>query len=190
MHKLALTAAALLLLAGCGTTTDSTTSGSDHNAADVTFAQQMIPHHAHAVEMAEMALDRTQDPDLERLAQEVKDAQDPEIETMTGWLEDWDAEVPSTDAMMSGGTGEMGEMGEMEGMTGMMSGDEMGRLDDATGPTFDRMWLQMMVEHHEGAVDMARAEQADGENRAARRLAAAIEESQTAEIARMEKMLG
>ena len=200
MHKLALATASLLLLAGCGTSTGSTTSGSDHNQADVAFAQQMIPHHAQAVQMAEMALDRTSDPAVERLAREVEDAQDPEIETMTGWLEDWDAEVPSTRGMMSG-SGDGGMMsGDSDGadddassggsMAGMMSGTDMRRLDGATGSGFDRMWLQMMVRHHEGAVEMARAEQADGENRAAKRLAASLEESQTEEIARMEKMLG
>ncbi|SDS92701.1 Uncharacterized conserved protein, DUF305 family [Nocardioides scoriae] len=193
MHKLALATASLLLLAGCGTSTGSTTSGSDHNQADVAFAQQMIPHHAQAVQMAEMALDRTSDPALERLAQEVEDAQDPEIETMTGWLEDWDAEVPSTRGTMSGsgdGGTTSGDPSSGGSMAGMMSGADMRRLDDATGSGFDRMWLQMMVQHHEGAVEMAKAEQADGENRAAKRLAASIEESQTGEIARMQEMLG
>ncbi|KQT92067.1 hypothetical protein ASG49_08820 [Marmoricola sp. Leaf446] len=170
----ALAAASLLLLAACG--------GSDHDEADVRFAQQMVPHHAQAVEMADQALDTSRDPDVRRLAEEIRAAQDPEIETMTGWLEEWGEDVPDTSGGMAG-------MGDMEGMDGMMSEAEMQRLDDASGAEFDRLWLELMVEHHQGAVEMARAEQADGTYDAAVALAEEVERTQRAEIAEMEELL-
>lgn len=175
MLKSTLAAASLLLLAACG--------GTDHGEADVRFAQQMIPHHAQAVEMADQALDTSRDPDVRRLAQQVRDAQDPEIRTMTGWLEEWGEDVPDP---AGGGAG----MADMEGMDGMMSADDLRRLDAARGAEFDRTWLQLMVEHHRGAVAMARTEQAEGEADEAVGLAEDVERSQTREIAEMEDLLG
>ncbi|ROR92790.1 DUF305 domain-containing protein [Nocardioides aurantiacus] len=168
-------AASLLLLAACG--------GTDHAEADVRFAQQMVPHHAQAVEMADQALDTSRDADVRRLAEEIRAAQDPEIETMTGWLEEWGEDVPDT----SGGMAGMGDMSEMDGM---MTDAEMQRLDTTTGAEFDRLWLRLMVEHHQGAIEMARAEQADGTYDAAVDLAKDVERTQQAEIAEMEELLG
>lgn len=170
-----LAAASLLLLTACG--------GADHGEADVRFAQQMVPHHAQAVEMADQALDTSRDPDVRRLAEEIRAAQDPEIETMTGWLEEWGEDVPDT----SGGSG---AMSGMDGMEGMMSEAEMEQLDTTDGVAFDRLWLRLMVEHHRGAVEMARAEQADGRYDAAVDLAEEVERTQRAEIDEMEQLLG
>lgn len=170
-----LAAASLLLLTACG--------GADHGEADVRFAQQMVPHHAQAVEMADQALDTSRDPDVRRLAQDIRAAQDPEIETMTGWLEEWGEDVPDT----SGGSG---AMSGMDGMEGMMSEAEMEQLDTTDGAAFDRLWLRLMVEHHRGAVEMARAEQADGRYDAAVDLAEEVERTQRAEIDEMEQLLG
>lgn len=170
-----LAAASLLLLTACG--------GADHSEADVRFAQQMVPHHAQAVEMADQALDTSRDPDVRRLAEEIRAAQDPEIETMTGWLEEWGEDVPDT----SGGSG---AMSGMDGMEGMMSEAEMEQLDTTDGAAFDRLWLRLMVEHHRGAVEMARAEQADGRYDAAVDLAEEVERTQRAEIDEMEQLLG
>lgn len=170
-----LAAASLLLLAACG--------GSDHDEADVRFAQQMVPHHAQAVEMADQALDTSREPDVRRLAEQIRAAQDPEIETMTGWLEEWGEDVPDT----SGGSG---AMSGMDGMEGMMSEAEMEQLDTTDGAAFDRLWLRLMVEHHRGAVEMARAEQADGRYDAAVDLAEEVERTQRAEIDEMEQLLG
>ena len=187
----AVVAAATFTLAACGTTSDtgsSTTSSSSqadstHDDADVSFAQDMIPHHAQAVVMAKMAQTQASDPEVTALAADIEAAQGPEIEQMSGWLTSWGEEVPATDG------GAMGGMGTGE-MPGMMTGGQMSRLGKASGADFDRMWLQMMIRHHQGAVEMAKAEQRDGRNPDAVALAKRIEAAQTAEISRMQERLG
>lgn len=86
---------------------------------------------------------------------------------------------------MSEGKGEM----DMGGMQGMMSPQQMTELADASGTMFDRMFLEMMIAHHEGAVEMARAEQVDGQNPQAMELAAQIEATQVREIQEMQDLL-
>ncbi len=177
---------AALTVAGCGSDTDSNDStgsgGAQFNEADVTFAQQMIPHHEQAVEMATMAQERASSPEVKQLAAKIEAAQGPEIDTMTGWLEDWGQEAPS-DSM--GGMDHSGS-----DMSGMMSDAEMESMGAATGAEFDQMFLTMMIEHHTGAIEMAKTEQQDGENPDAIALAEKIEADQTAEIAQMEDLLG
>ena len=177
---------AALTVAGCGNDTDSNgstdSSGGQFNDADVTFAQSMIPHHEQAVEMATMASEQASSPEVKQLADKIAAAQGPEIDTMTGWLEDWGQEVSSdsTSGMDHSGSG----------MSGMMSDDDMESLGAATGAEFDQMFLTMMIEHHTGAIEMAKTEQQDGENPDAIALAEKIEADQTAEIAQMEDLLG
>jgi len=168
--------AATTLLAGCGS--DPETSPQDHNAADVTFATDMIPHHRQAVEMAELAATRASDPEVLQLAEEIAAAQEPEIETMSGWLEEWGEPVPA----------EMGGMDHGD-MTGMMSEAQMQELEAATGPAFDELFLQMMIEHHTGAIEMAQTEQFKGKYQEAIDLAAQIEATQQAEIETMQGLL-
>jgi len=151
------------------------------NRADVTFAQEMIPHHQQATDMAQLAETRSQDEDVQRLAAQMESAQDPEIKTMTGWLETWGEDVP--DHTSGAGHGDAD-------MPGMMSAAEMKRLESASGADFDRMFLEMMIKHHEGAIQMARTEQANGKNTDAIALAKQIEAAQTAEIATMRQLLG
>ncbi|MBA3369424.1 MAG: DUF305 domain-containing protein [Geodermatophilaceae bacterium] len=171
------TVAAAALLAACGS--DAETTAQDHNAADVSFATEMIPHHRQALEMAEMASTRASSPDVVQLAEEIAGAQDPEIETMSGWLEAWGEPVPE----------EMGGM-EMGGMPGMMSEEQMRALEGASGAAFDEMFLEMMIEHHTGAIQMAQTEQSDGQYPEAIDLAEQIEEGQTAEVETMQDLLG
>ena len=116
-------------------------------------------------------------------------AQAPEIETMTGWLEEWGEEVPDTSMMGMDHSGMDGMEGMDMDMPGMMSSEEMAELDAATGAAFETMWLEMMIEHHEGAIEMAQAEQEDGEYAPAIALAEEIEAAQTEEIAVMEELL-
>lgn len=198
----ALLAAATTTLTACvniNTATDEPTAGdsaptsSEHNAADVEFATDMIPHHAQAVRMAEMAQARADSEELRSLAADIEDAQGPEIELMAGWLESWGEEVPDPDSGHMGmDHGAMGDnMDELDGrMPGMMSDEELDALGEAAGAPFDEMWLRMMIEHHEGAIEMARTEQDEGQNPDAVALAEDIEAAQTAEIATMEDMLG
>jgi uncharacterized protein (DUF305 family) len=174
-------------LAACGEDDGGSDGASEsgHNNADVEFAQGMIPHHEQAIEMAQLAEGRVSSPEVKQLAADIEAAQDPEIETMTGWLEDWGEDVPS------GGSMEGMDHGDMSGdnMPGMMSDADMEELESASDAEFDQMFLTMMIEHHEGAIEMARAERSDGEYAEAVDLAKKIETDQTAEIATMEKLL-
>lgn len=182
-----LVALAAASLAACSSSDDSAGSG-DFNDADVTFAQEMIPHHRQATEMAEMAASRTKNAEVLDLAKRITAAQDPEIETMSGWLKDWGKDVPADDA----GMGDMAGMDHSSGgsMQGMMTDAQMSDLEASSGSQFDELFLTMMVEHHEGAVEMAKTEQADGKNTEAVALAKAIETAQTAEISEMNGLLG
>ncbi len=167
-------------------TTIAVPSDANYNATDVGFAQGMIPHHAQAIEMADLALTNTTNPDVLALANQIKAAQSPEIEKLSGWLGDWGQTVPSTasgsiDHDMSGMDGMM--------MDGMMSQADMDRLETSTGTEFDRLWLELMIQHHEGAVKMSKSEVAGGKNPDAIALAQAIISSQQAEITTMESLL-
>lgn len=182
----------VLAVTGCGDDTisapaTSTTVSAAHAAADVEFAQQMIVHHRGAIEMAELAADRAQNPEVQALAEEIEAAQAPEIDTMSAWLQTWGEEVP--EGMADGmDHGDMGGMDAMD-MPGMMSPEQMQQLEEAEGAAFDRMFLELMTEHHRGAVQMAQTEQAQGESPEAIALAEQIEASQTAEIDRMQQLL-
>jgi uncharacterized protein (DUF305 family) len=197
-----------LTLAGCGDDADSE-PGSGHaasdtqtaangdvfNDADVQFATDMIPHHAQAVQMVVLAQGRPLDPEVEGLANEIRDAQVPEIEAMTDWLTAWDHEVPETSLDHANAGHDMDDMSgtgdeQQSDMPGMMSQEDMDGLADATDAEFQDLWLNMMIEHHAGAIEMAQAEQEDGEFAAAVALAETIEAGQQAEIATMEDLLG
>ncbi|MGY0237076.1 DUF305 domain-containing protein [Longispora urticae] len=189
------TVAVLAFAAGCGgdamggmdhgarpTATGSVSvSGATFNDADVAFAQMMVPHHEQAVTMAGLAETRVGDPELKKVAAAIKAAQAPEITTMTGWLTAW--KRPTTAA----GGHDMGGMSAM--MPGMLSPQELAALSAASGVAFDRLFAKGMIAHHNGAIAMARDEQAKGVNAEAKALAAAIEKAQAAEIATLQKIL-
>jgi uncharacterized protein (DUF305 family) len=152
----------------------------------------MIPHHQQAIDMAEIATDRAQRAEVKSLAEQIRAAQGPEITELTAFLTAWGAEVPTTGAM-SGGMGGMNQSG-MTGMNGadmpgMMTDAQMQELRNATGSRFDTMFLQMMIEHHRGAVTDAQREVDEGSNPQATQLAAKIVADQNAEIARMQNLL-
>lgn len=193
---IASTAFAALLLAGCsGTTTDPTTSAApsasasvsalaDANPNDQMFVVMMIPHHEQAIEMSDIILAKDDiDPAIVALATQIKDAQGPEIATMTTWLEGWG--IPLTDASSD----------SMEGMDhggsdgGMMSDEEMTALGAATGTDAERLFLEGMIEHHEGAVTMAETEIKGGKNQQVLDMAQAVIDGQTVEITLMQTML-
>jgi uncharacterized protein (DUF305 family) len=188
---LALTACGSGDMAGMGgmktsaTTPSGAQVGGARNAADVSFATMMIPHHVQAVVMADAALKQATDPKVIGLAPRIKAAQSPEIERMSGWLAGWDEPVPA-----AGGGSDMAGMSGMGGHGGgMMSAQEMTDLSAAKGSAFDRMWLQMMVRHHEGAIDMAETAFAKGVSPDTRKLARSIIDSQSREIAEMRSIL-
>lgn len=170
-------------LTACGNDDDPSASGASFNDQDVTFTQQMIPHHKQAVEMAELAPTRAGSAEVKDLAAAIQQAQDPEIKTMTAWLKDWDK--PLADDGMEG----MDHGSDAGGMTGMMSEGDMKSLEAATGAEFDTMWLTMMVQHHQGAIDMADTEISKGSNTDAKALAKEIKDAQEDEIATMTALL-
>jgi uncharacterized protein (DUF305 family) len=189
-----------LTLTACGEdepTNDTSTqvSETDHNEADVAFATDMIQHHAQALAMVDLTAGRPLDPEVRQLAEEIREAQGPEIETMSDWLQEWDEEVPATIRDHSNAGHDMEGMGDsMNGsdsdMPGMMSGDDFDELENAPDADFQTKWLEMMIEHHEGAVEMAQDEQADGQYRPAVDLAGNVVDTQTAEIEQMKTLLG
>jgi uncharacterized protein (DUF305 family) len=158
----------------------------DHNEADMTFAKGMIPHHSGAVEMAKLVEGRSSNAAVLDLAKRVKAAQAPEIEQMTAWLNKWGA-MPE----MTGGAASAPSMPGMSGhsMPGSMGTDDMTMLSKAKGAAFDRMWLDMMIKHHEGAIEMARTELGKGSNPETKSLAQKIIDGQQAEITEMQGML-
>ncbi|MCO7222332.1 DUF305 domain-containing protein [Klenkia sp. PcliD-1-E] len=167
-------------------TTTSVPADATFNAADVTFAQGMVPHHEQAVEMAELVPDRSTDPQVLDLAQRIQAAQGPEIEILDGWLREWGA-TAGGEGVDHSGTDHSGM--DQSAMGGMMSEEDMTALEGLSGTEFDRMWLQMMLEHHTGAVGMAQTEIADGEDPDALAMAQEIRDSQSAEITEMEQLL-
>ena len=186
----AATGAALLALAACGAKGEGDgmdgMSGMDHgsgtsssstaafNDADVMFAQMMIPHHKQALEMAALAETRAEDPEIKTLAAAIKGAQDPEIATLTGWLTTWGKPV---EAPMS------------HGMSGMLTEEDMKNLAATTGKDFDKAFAQLMIAHHEGAVEMARQEISSGQNAEAVALANTVATAQNGEIDQMKAIL-
>ncbi|GAB5077383.1 DUF305 domain-containing protein [Arthrobacter sp. AD-310] len=152
-------------------------AGAEHNEADIMFSQMMIPHHQQAVEMSDIILAKPDVPaEVTALATKIKDAQAPEIETMTGWLTGWN--VPT---MMSDHSG--------HGMSGMVDEAGIDKLNAAGGADAARLFLEQMIGHHEGAVDMAQQEIGAGKYPAAVQLARDIVTAQEAEIAEMKQLL-
>jgi uncharacterized protein (DUF305 family) len=151
--------------------------------ADVRFTQEMIPHHQQAVELADLALDpaRQASPQVQDLARRIRAAQAAEIEDMNRWLAGWGADRAAADGHADGD-----HMDEM----GMLGDDQMRVVRTATGPAFDRLWLEGMIAHHEGAIVMASHIREAGDDRDVQALADAITESQRREIDEMRGLLG
>ncbi|WP_141698596.1 DUF305 domain-containing protein, partial [Streptomyces lushanensis] len=116
------------------------------------------------------------------LAAEIRKTQAPEIKTLSAWLKGWGEQVPADDAGHDADH-------SAHTMSGMMSEDDMSALENASGAAFDTAFLKLMVKHHEGAVTMARTEQSQGANQAAKDLADRVATSQSAEITRMNGLL-
>ena len=201
VKKLTLTAVALavaaLLLGACGShdmgsmdmgsmdtgsmdTGDSIPESADFNAADVMFAQMMIPHHQQAIEMSDIALDPNSQASaaIIALATQIKGAQDPEISQMKNLLTAW------------GKSMEMGSMDHSSMMDGMLSLEEMDTLGQLKGAEFDKAWAKGMIAHHEGAIAMANDVLANGKNSDILALANAVVSGQTKEIETLKPLAG
>ncbi|MER7881110.1 DUF305 domain-containing protein [Streptomyces solisilvae] len=204
-------AAGGLLLAGCGGNDD--TKGMDHtgakestaaseatasstagtfNDADVSFAQMMIPHHEQALEMARLADDRASNARIKSLAGQIEKAQDPEIVTLKSWLKEWGKPEKASGAPSDGMPGMKGMdhgSGGKSGMGGMMSEQDMRKLEAAKGPAFDRAFASMMIDHHKGAIDMAKDEKKNGRNAKAKKLADDVVKNQSTEVTTLRTLL-
>lgn len=152
---------------------NSSTSNSEFSAADLHFAQMMIPHHQQAIEMSKIAFKNSKDPDVIELAKQIKDAQTPEIIQMKGWLTKSGLDADAPHNMM---------------MSGMLSEAEMSELKKSNGTSFDKLFLAGMIKHHEGALLMVQMVD-ESKNREVKTLAENILTSQRIEIETMKAML-
>lgn len=175
-----------------------------HNEADVTYLVMMIEHHSQALEMTDLVPDRHQRDGVERIADRIAAAQDPEISAMESWLEE-NVFGPARDnpahQNFCGLEGEGGHHPEGEDvplcdlevdhddMQGMVSKEDMQRLTDAEGDEFDHLFVELMTAHHEGAVAMAVDVLSEGEDQTVMRMANDLIAEQNTEIARMESLL-
>lgn len=200
-QRLAAFAAIALTLAACGQGDDeptatppseesddadgAATTDGEPNEADVTFVRGMIPHHVGAIDMAELVPDRTDRPELISLSEEIVAAQDAEIDQMRSILERaGDADMPMDD---------IDDMHDMEGMDmegmGMMSEEDMAALEASEGAEFERLFLEDMIVHHQGAIDMAETVLAEGSDPEVEELAGEIIAAQESEIEQMDSWL-
>lgn len=157
-----------------GSTMMGTSNESAFSAADIMFAQMMIPHHQQAVDMGTLVETRAANPDVKELAAQIKAEQAPEIIQMTSWLK-------AANASMT--------MDHVMGMGGMLSESDMQELESTSGEAFDSLYLQGMIAHHKGAIQMADMVM-DSSNAAVQALSKAIIQSQTQQITYMETLLG
>lgn len=148
-------------------------SATAHNDADVMFVQMMIPHHEQALAMAKMADSRASAVPVKALASAIQTAQQPEIDKMKGWLQTWGAS-PSTSMSMGGG---------------MMSDSDMKELMNLQGAAFDKQFLTMMSQHHDGAISMANSELQTGQSSDTLALATSIAVTQAAQSRQMSQLL-
>ncbi|MFD4198095.1 DUF305 domain-containing protein [Amycolatopsis thermoflava] len=155
-----------------------------HNDADVSYAQRMIMHHQQAIRMGELAPARAAREDVKGLAARITATQAPEITSMTAWLRQRGLEVPGEHA------GHHGSHAEHGPMPGMATEEQLAALAAATGPEFDRMFLQLMTAHHEGAITMATEVLGAGSDVFVEEMATDVIASQSDEVTRMRSMAG
>ena len=152
----------------------------EHTPADTRFMQGMIAHHQQALDMTALVEERTESEDLPLLAERIAISQDDEIDQMERWLAERGEEVAAADHE------------EHELMPGMLTDDQLRQLDQASGASFDRLFLERMIAHHQGALqmvdDLYRA--GGGLEPAADRFAREVAADQSIEIRRMEELLG
>jgi uncharacterized protein (DUF305 family) len=145
----------------------------EFSGADIMFAQMMIPHHEQALLMSGFAETRSSNEEVKKLARQIYAEQEPEIAQMKIWLE-------KTNSSM--------DMGHDMGMNGMLTDSEIEAMKSATGKAFDRLFLEGMIAHHEGAIHMAEMI-VDSDNAEARKLGQSIQVTQQREIDLMKEML-
>jgi uncharacterized protein (DUF305 family) len=152
----------------------SSSSNSNYTGADIMFLQMMIPHHQQAIDISNLAMKNSQDPELLELAKIIARDQAAEIKQMKAWLKD------------AGASEDMGH--SMDGMGGMLNDDDLAALSAATGKEFDTLWLKGMTEHHDGAIHMTQMIE-DAQNADIKAFGTKVIKDQSEQIAQMKKML-
>ena len=145
----------------------------EFSGADIMFAQMMIPHHEQALLMSGFAETRSSNEEVKKLARQIYAEQEPEIAQMKLWLEKTNSSI---------------DMGHDMGMNGMLTDSEIEAMKSATGKAFDRLFLEGMIAHHEGAIHMAEMI-VDSDNAEAKKLGQSIQVTQQREIDLMKEML-
>jgi len=141
---------------------------------DLMYAQMMIPHHEQAVKMSELAVTRTTNPQVLKIANKIKTAQGPEIAVMAAWLGSKAADMHAGHGMA---------------MDGMLSGEEFAQLENSVDAKFDQLFVSGMIAHHEGAIEMTQSI-LKSENPIVKTFGEKVVRDQTAEIAELKKILG
>lgn len=158
----------------------STGPGSD--SADAGFVRDMMTHHAQAVDMATIVRDYTEDPAMRQLALDIMLTQQSQIGQMQGWLSVWGYPIASVDPAMSW-------MGMPGSMPGMATPEQLNQLRDLQGAEADGLFLELMILHHRGGVQMAEAALANAKTTQALVLAQSVRDAQTSEIELMQGIL-
>jgi uncharacterized protein (DUF305 family) len=151
----------------------SATNSTKYTGADVMFLQMMIPHHQQAIDISNIALKTSKDSELLALARTIIKAQTREIVQMKSWLDN---------------AGTSAETGHSMGMGGMLDDAELSALTAASGKSFDKLWLEGMIEHHDGAIHMTQMIE-DAQNKEIKEFGMAIVEDQSLQIEQMKAML-
>lgn len=152
----------------------------DWNEADAAYLTRMVAHHSQALDMTELADTRAADPRVRRLARSIDVGQRREVVVMATWLVDHGQPEPTLETVAAV---------HHEGMPGMVSDDRLAALAEADGAAFDRLFLEAMVQHHQGAVAMAEQVLGDGEDQRVDEMATEVIASQGAEVAIMRRLL-
>lgn len=161
-----------------------------YTEADIRFMSGMISHHAQAIKMAKWATTHGASAAVVRLCERIATAQADEIAFMQSWLRDRRQPVPEPDP--NGLKMTMGGMEHVMLMPGMLTPEQMTKLDAARGKEFDRLFLTLMIQHHEGAITMVKelfASSGAGQDESVFAFANDVEIDQETEIARMKQML-
>jgi uncharacterized protein (DUF305 family) len=189
-------ALALGVLVGANLGRPSTFAVPADPSVDAGFARDMQAHHGQAVELARMVRDRTEDEEVRTLALDILLTQQNQAGQMGGWLDTWGLPRSTTQEPMAwagdhqhGTSSDDPDATGLAAMPGWVSTDDMARLREAEGTEAERLFLQLMIPHHHGGVEMAQMAVDDAQAPQVRRLAESIIESQTGEITVLEEML-
>ena len=177
MRRLAVMVAVLALALSACTSKEELKK---HNEADIQFVRAMIPHHEQAIHMAELAAEHANSPDTKKIASTIKTKQEEEVKTMEKLLHDWGVKLEEAGHDTHG---------SKPTHPGMLSEEQLKELEETRGVEFDKLFLERMVQHHEGAITIAEEAEHKGENKEVKKLAAEIVRGQEHEIEEMEKEL-